>query len=243
VPFASIRALTLDLDDTLWPIAPVIARAEQAMGTWLAAHAPATAALTAGGLALRRLRAEVEREHPELAHDLSALRLHTLRRAVASAGEPAPLADQAFEVFFAARQEVEFYPEVLEALERLAARYPLLSVSNGNADLHRVGVGRHFLGALSARDVGVAKPHPRVFEQACLRLGVEPARVLHVGDDLAMDVRGARAAGLAAAWVRRRGSAADRAAAEAQALPGWEAPEPEVHVVSDLAELADRLGC
>ena len=42
-----IRAITLDLDDTLWPIWPTITRAENVLQAWLADHAPATAALCA----------------------------------------------------------------------------------------------------------------------------------------------------------------------------------------------------
>jgi putative hydrolase of the HAD superfamily len=40
-----IAAITLDLDDTLWPIEPVIARAEERLDAWLKIHCPrATAA-------------------------------------------------------------------------------------------------------------------------------------------------------------------------------------------------------
>ncbi|MDB5930798.1 MAG: HAD-superfamily hydrolase subfamily variant 3, partial [Polaromonas sp.] len=35
-----VKAVTLDLDDTLWPIWPTIERAEKALNGWLAAHAP-----------------------------------------------------------------------------------------------------------------------------------------------------------------------------------------------------------
>jgi HAD superfamily hydrolase (TIGR01549 family) len=235
--FNHIQALTLDLDDTLWPVGPVIAHAERCQRQWLEAHAPATAAAFSAA-DLRQLRAQVDHAHPEWAHDLTALRRATLRRAVALAGEPVHLADQAFEVFFAARNEVSFYPDVLEGLQRLARRFPLLSLSNGNADLHRVGVGEWFMGSLTAGELGFAKPDPRAFTEACRRLGRHPSSVLHVGDDLTMDVRGAASAGVTAAWVRRL-------AEGAQAQPGGSAAElpPGTLVVADLHALADALGC
>ena len=243
MPFSAIRALTLDLDDTLWPIAPVIVRAERLMRQWLERHAPATAAAN-DAPTLRRIRAEVERDHPEWHHDLSALRLATLRRAVHAAGEPTQLAEQAFDVFFDARQQVELYPDALDALQRLARRFPLLSLSNGNADLQRVGVAQHFCGSLSAREVGIAKPDPRLFAAACARLGLPPAKVLHVGDDLALDVMGARAAGMPAVWLRRAGSATDLAALQRSGPAGCDHPARiDCHVVGDLAELVRRLGC
>ncbi|MCX7270365.1 MAG: hypothetical protein NT095_07735, partial [Burkholderiales bacterium] len=41
-----IQAITLDLDDTLWPVAPTIAGAEQDLLEWLCVHSPQTADLT-----------------------------------------------------------------------------------------------------------------------------------------------------------------------------------------------------
>ena len=117
------------------------------------------------------------------------------------------------------------------ALQRLAARYPLLSLSNGNADLQRVGLADLFSGSISAREVGCAKPDPRIFEAACRLLNLEPAQVLHVGDDFELDVRGARAAGMATAWVRRAGASVVVDAAD------------EGPVVVDLDELVRQLGC
>jgi putative hydrolase of the HAD superfamily len=225
---ARIRALTLDLDDTLWPIWPAIERAEAALHGWLFRHAPATAARfdVAG---LRALRDQVSRERPDWSHDLSALRRESVRMALAAASEDESLAEAAFEVFFAERQRVDFYPDVLDALQRLSRAYPLLALSNGNADLARVGLAPWFRGSLSAREFGVAKPDSRIFVEACRRLGFAPDEVLHVGDDLELDVRGARDAGLQVVWVCR-------GEGEAAGLDG-------VVSVCDLRALADRLGC
>jgi len=114
-----IRALTLDLDDTLWPIAPTIARAEQVLHQWLSQHAPDTAARF-DVLALRARRDEVSRAQPHIAHDFSAVRKESLRLALLDAGDDERLADGAFEAFFAARHELDFYPEVVDALQRIA---------------------------------------------------------------------------------------------------------------------------
>src|SRR6218665_2172681 len=56
---ARIRAISIDLDDPLWPIRPTIARAEAALLDWLGQHAPATAAALADGQALRALGRQV----------------------------------------------------------------------------------------------------------------------------------------------------------------------------------------
>ena len=65
----TLRALTLDLDDTLWPVWPAIRRAESALQAWLLARAPATMALH-DAAALRLIREAVQRERPDWAHDL-----------------------------------------------------------------------------------------------------------------------------------------------------------------------------
>lgn len=226
-----LHAITLDLDDTLWPMAPTLRRAEGLMQDWLRRHAPATVAAhdKAAWAALRR---SVVADRPDWAHDLSALRRETIRRALLAAGDDPALAGPAFDVFFDARQQVDLFDDVLPALARLAARWPIVALTNGNADVHRVpGLGRHFHGALSARDLGLAKPAAAVFAAACQRAGAAPSHTLHIGDDPALDVDGALAAGLQAAWVRR------------PALPDIGAPTGAPHhVVASLTELADRLG-
>lgn len=223
-----IRAITLDLDDTLWPIAPAIDRAEAALDAWLAAHAPEAAA--AWPLERRqRLRLQVDAERPDMAHDMTAQRQWMLERMLADAGaDPARMHD-AFEAYFAARCEVEHYPDTLDALERLAARVPLASVSNGNACLTRIGLMPLFRFQLGAREHGAAKPAPGIYLEACERLGVAPQHVLHVGDDVELDVVGAARAGLRTCWIDRRDEAWPHAHVR-----------PDLHF-ADLAALADWL--
>ncbi len=222
-----VRAISLDLDDTLWPIWPTIERAEAALRDWLATHAPMTAALYASAGALREIRTEMERLRPDLHNDLSALRRESIRLALYRAGEDPLLADEAFEVFFAERQNVTFFPDVLPALEFLAARYPLVSLSNGNAQLERVGLAPFFQAAISAREFGVGKPDPRIFHAAAGAVGLTPHEVLHVGDDTLLDVLGAQNAGMQAVWANRN---------EALWPHEGQAPELEVYAFSELCD-------
>jgi putative hydrolase of the HAD superfamily len=197
-----VRAITLDLDDTIWPIAPVIVRAENALGAWLREHAPRTAERFPLA-AMRALRDEVAAEHPQLAHDFTRQRLISLERMLEAAGDDVALVQPAFDAFFAARCEVEHYDDSLDALDRLAARVPLAALSNGNADLERIGLMHVFAFQLGAREHGAAKPAASIFHAACDRLGCAPADVLHVGDDIEMDVVGASRAGLRTCWINR----------------------------------------
>jgi putative hydrolase of the HAD superfamily len=199
-----ILALTLDLDDTLWPVLPALERADQAVDAWLRRHHPDVARAWPIA-AMRTLRMQVAAERLDLAHDFTSQRQLTLRQAFAACGvDDAPI-ETLWEIYFAARNSVELYPDSLPALERITARWPLASLTNGNADLQRIGIHAHFAHHVCARDSGVAKPDPRIFLAAAERLGVAPGQILHVGDDPAMDMAGARDAGLRTAWINREG--------------------------------------
>lgn len=201
-----VRAITLDLDDTLWPFAPIGARIERVLHAWMERHSPQTAARFPIS-EMRALRERVVAEHPQHAHDLSLLRRLTIERALRDSGGDTALAEAAYAIFFAERNRVAFYPDALAALQRLSARVPLAAVSNGNADLAAIGIAEHFRFQLGAREHGAAKPDPGIFHAACAQLGVEPLHVLHVGDDVTMDVVGAHRAGLRSCWINRPGEA------------------------------------
>ena len=198
-----IRAISLDLDDTLWPIAPTIARAEQELHAWFAANAPATAAMF-DVPTLVRLRDAIAHEFPDMSHDFTWMRRIAIERALVAAGDDPLLAEPAFDCFFHWRQQVVLFDDALPALERLAAKYPLIALTNGNADWRAIGLAPYFIaGCLSAREFGRGKPHADFFHEGCNRLGLAPEQVLHGGDDWQLDIEGAHAAGLPSTWIRR----------------------------------------
>ena len=194
--------LSFDLDDTLWPVGPVIAAAESELLAWLRARYPRT--LSGHDIeSLRALRAGVAERFPEHGHDLTFLRHRALKDLFEAAGHAESLAEEAFEVFFAARNRVEFYDDVRPSLLRLRSRYRLFALSNGNADLHRCGIGDLFAGHITARAAGAAKPDARIYAALVEMAGVEARQVLHIGDDPLADVVGAMQAGMQAVWLNR----------------------------------------
>jgi len=197
-----IEAISLDLDDTLWPVLPALLKAEQDMHGWLLERAPATAAICSLER-MREIRLLIAMANAERAHDMGWLRLESLRHALREGGDDPALAVGAFNVFLDGRQRVTLYDDVEEVLQRWKSRYKLLVVTNGNADIGRIGIGHYFDVSVAAHELGVGKPDPRIFEHACTMAGVAASKVLHVGDDLELDVRGARGAGMHAAWLRR----------------------------------------
>src|SRR3546814_328488 len=218
----AVRAITLDLDDTIWPLATVMVRAEPVLDAWLREHAPRTAARWTLEARLARRGGVAPREgsggqmgdgreclgvvvtgKPSLANYCTRQLMWTLEQMLGESGDEFALVQPAVDAFCAARCEVEHYEDSLDALQRLSARVPLAALSNGNADLQRIGLMHVFRFQLGAREHGAAKPHASIFHAACERLECAPDEVLHVGDDVEMDVLGAHRAGLRSCWINR----------------------------------------
>jgi len=218
VRLKNVRALSFDLDDTLWPFGACVERAEGVLLQWLHQHVPGTRPLLTSTAVLKHYRARAELEHPGLHGDLSGLRLASIRSIIAHGGGDIALAESAYAVFFDERLRVDLYADVVPALEQLSQRFPLVALSNGNGCVHRAGIGRFFKGTLNPANTGLAKPDARAFHAAARAAGVQPDQLLHIGDDWELDVQGALHAGLQAVWVVRDSSAPVLAHGDAHAL-------------------------
>ena len=203
IDFLKIKAISLDLDDTLWPVWPTIARAEETLALWLAEKDPKTVPLCAIAGYQRQIREAMPALRPDLGNDLSALRREAIRVLLERAGEDPSLAEPAFEVFFEARQKVIFFEDALSSLDFLKSKYPMVALSNGNADIQKVGLKDYFVAAFNPINLGVGKPDPKMFYAGAQALGVLPDEILHIGDDPHLDVLAAQRAGLQAVWLNR----------------------------------------
>jgi len=200
-----IRALTFDLDDTLWDNRPVMLAAEQALYDWLSANYPRIGQRYTLE-ELSGLRRDLAERDPRLRYHMTALRKASLRLAAESVGYDDGLVEPAFLAFLEVRHRVKPYDDVIPALERLrGAGYLIGSLTNGNADVHRAGIGHLFDFSVSAESAGRAKPHPRMFQEACRLAGIDPSELAHVGDEPATDLEGARVAEVAGIWMNRPG--------------------------------------
>jgi putative hydrolase of the HAD superfamily len=115
---------------------------------------------------------------------------------------------------FATPDAWRVFDDVVPALEALTARgFRLGVISNWDERLRpllgELKLARYFEAIVISREVGVAKPSRAIFERAARALRLPPEAILHVGDDVSLDVRAARAAGLAALPLRRRAGAAN----------------------------------
>lgn len=238
-----MRAITLDLDDTLWPFAPIGARIEEGLHAFFLEHSPATAERFPIAT-MRALRGQIHAAHPHLHHDLSALRRLTIEHALRESGADPALAQHAHAQFHRHRNTVDFYPDALEGLRRIAARVPVVAVSNGNADLATIGIADLFAAQLSAFMHGVPKPSACIFHAACALVGTKPEETLHVGDDAEMDGLGAARAGLRTCWLHRGDKAGEGRPGDDGVWPAHEpAPDLQFDSLIALADWLDANAC
>ena len=223
-----VRAICFDLDNTLWDVWPVIMRAEQRMYDFLAQRYPRVVASMTLEM-MRTAREQTAAAHPQMRHDFTFLRKQTLREHAREFGYAEAMAEEAFDAFIQARNEVDLYDDVLPALEQLHRRYRLFTASNGNADLAKIGLAHFFERTIAARHVGALKPDPAIFHKVIEGTDLQASEVVYVGDDPHLDVEGARGAGMQAIWIDRQGVQ-------------WPAEiAPPAHTIRSLTELVRLL--
>ena len=115
-------------------------------------------------------------------------------------------------------------------LEILRHQYTLGVVTNGNADVSRLGLADYFRFALCAEDLGIGKPDPAPFLEALRRGKVDASAAVHIGDHPGDDIAGAQRAGLRAVWFNPQG----------KAWAGEQAPDAEIQRLSQLPDVLSR---
>ncbi|ABO22198.1 HAD-IA family hydrolase [Shewanella loihica] len=197
------KAISFDLDDTLYDNRPIIMAAEQRLLSFLAQRHPLTQAWSLDDWQV--LKRSLIRQSPSLAHDTSAARLVTLEQGLITLGyaktQAGEAAQQALAYFVEQRSDFTVAPEVIAKLTRLARHYPLIGITNGNVDAQRIGLGEVLEFVLHPGNGTRMKPYPDMFYQACQRLDIGCHELLHLGDSFKADVQGARRAGCQAAWL------------------------------------------
>lgn len=221
-----VKCVTFDLDDTLWPIEPTLLAAEQALYDWLQSKYPnVTAKYSLEDL--REKRNVLKDTRSDIAHDLTALRFHSLIELANEFNYSEQLAKEGLSLFREYRNRVIPFAESKPTLAILAKQFMLGAITNGNAQLEQIGLGRYFSFVVTAAEVGVSKPNPKVFEQAAIAAGVPTSKIVHVGDGANTDVLGALHAGLKSIWLNPK----------RKPWPGGQNPHAVIHSLSELPKL------
>lgn len=226
-----IKVLSFDLDDTLWPCYPTIKRAEKKLYQWLSENQPAITKQYSAEQ-LREKRKLLLEQQPELAHNLSLLRIKSFEQLA----EELNLTDNwfqiAFNIFYEARQQVTLFDDVQPVLDQLKNNFQLVSLTNGNADADKTGIAHWFDYSLNSIQVGKLKSEPEMYQQVHSLANIEPYEMVHIGDDPINDIAGAKLAGCLAIWLNRTNKS-------------WELdhvqPDAEITTLHELSDILQKL--
>jgi HAD superfamily hydrolase (TIGR01509 family) len=202
-PLSHIRALSFDLDDTLYDNMPHIHSAEHALSEYICEHYP-----LASGIAKtqwRDIRLASLKEKPELLNDLGLLRATVLTKGFLMVGMPSHLISAAvikcFDYFYFKRSDFELPKSVHRVLKKLSKRVPIAAITNGNVNCKAIGIEKYFSCIIQASPSFPMKPNRAMFDHVAATLDIPSKNILHVGDDLDKDIKGAIDAGFQSAWL------------------------------------------
>ncbi len=198
----TIKVLSFDLDDTLWPCYPTIKHAEKLLYQWLSENQPVITQQYSAEQ-LREKRKLLLREQPEIAHNLSLLRIKSFEQLAKELSLTDDWFETAFNIFYEARQKITLFNDVQPVLDQLKNDYQLVSLTNGNADADKTGIAHWFDYSLNSIGVGKLKSEPEMYQQIHTLINIEPHEMVHIGDDPVNDIVGAKSAGCYAIWLNR----------------------------------------
>ncbi len=199
-----IKAISFDLDDTLWECDPAIQRAEESLLEFLAERCE----LIRSRYTLEsytRIKLAFMRSNRHLSGDVTRMRLAMLRHMLQDCDTHKDMAEEAFDHFYHVRSEVDLYEDSLPALEYLSQRYSLAALTNGNANLQQIGIADYFSQVHYATLECPGKPEAHMFHVTCKAFMIKTDELLHIGDNPETDIEGARRAGVQTVWINRAG--------------------------------------
>lgn len=197
-----IKAITFDLDDTLYDNMPYIFEAEKCLQEHIRTRYPIAASITPAKW--KHIKIETLNEKPEIMSDISLFRYTVLTKGFKSVGMHEKLITSAvqdcFDFFYFKRSDFTLPKSIHSLLKNLSAKLPIAAITNGNVDCQAIGIQQYFTHILQAGPQQAMKPSPVMFEQMSTLLQIPAQHILHVGDDLEKDVKGAILSGYQAAW-------------------------------------------
>ncbi|MWN90015.1 5-amino-6-(5-phospho-D-ribitylamino)uracil phosphatase YigB [Gilliamella sp. Pra-s65] len=198
----TIKALTFDLDDTLYDNSMIVEKAEEEMLKTLQSYEQLHTLTISEYLSEKHT---VLVSEPEIYHDVNVWRSQTIKSLLNKTDIPvqkfADVIDESMTCFNFWRHKMQVLESTHMLLTKLATKYPLAVITNGNVDVHQIGLGDYFQFSLRGGEDGRSKPFPEIFELASDKLSISPHHILHVGDNLLTDVNGAINNGFLACFI------------------------------------------
>jgi len=198
------KAISFDLDDTLYSNQPVMMATDVEMKNYFAQLLPPIN----GNYDYHywfTFRAQALTAQPALQHDVGALRLQSYYLGIRALGfdneQAQVMAQEAFDYFVLHRSDFTVPDNIHQLMTHLKKHWPLIAISNGNVDTKKIGIADYFTEIFHADLCKRQKPCRDMFDLACKSLAIEPESLLHIGDCGKSDIYGAISAGCQTAWV------------------------------------------
>lgn len=220
---SAIKAISFDLDDTLYNNRPVMQGIEKKMISYFTdKFADVSPALTQvfNSRFWAPYRKQALLAQPDLSHDVVRVRYETYRLGFLahklSAEEASKEAQAGLDYFISLRSDFTVPEASIELLKCLSEQFPLVAISNGNVDTNALGIAHYFqhiyhAGYQVAGTVAESehllrqKPEADMFTLVCKQLAIPSKALLHVGDCGYADIHGALSAGCQTAWLPHYG--------------------------------------
>ncbi|HKE00208.1 MAG TPA: HAD family hydrolase [Planctomycetota bacterium] len=213
-----IRAVLLDLDETLYDERGSVLGALQVAAAFAAERFPAVKRETLANVYLEEGNKRWEAFEEEIRVKGRGAQLDPLRvremcfaQALAAAGAPPSFAPELTRYYGEQRKcRHSLFPEVKKVLEKLKRQAHLALVSNGSSGYQReklrsTGVEGLFATVVISEEAGYSKPQKAIFERALRDVGVPACEAVMVGDNVEKDIAGAKLCGMRGVLVRRNG--------------------------------------
>lgn len=202
-PLKTIKAMTFDLDDTLYDNNPIMGKTEDEVLHFIRQFDQRFSQFERCDLI--RFRDVIITQHPEIYHDVGRWRWLSWRVMLLHYGYNADQADKGADAIMACfakwRSDIDVPQLTHETLSTLASMIPLAAITNGNMEPQKCGLGEYFTFILKAGPDGRSKPHSDMYQLAAQRLDIACENILHIGDNLNTDVEGAIRSGMQACWI------------------------------------------
>ena len=205
---SKIKMITFDLDDTLWDNKPTITDAEIKTRNWIEKR---VGRVDWGNFNdFLSLRQDLIKRDKSIAWDIGKLRIEIFKEKIKKLVSPddvQKISEEAFNYFLKKRHEIRLFPHVENALKNLSKNYMLGVLTNGNADVYKLSIGKYFKFSISSLEAKDSKPNKPHFKLAQGYLpGVKYNEMLHIGDHQINDIFGAYALGINVLWFNNNGA-------------------------------------
>lgn len=197
------KAITFDLDDTLYDNRLVIKRAEKKLIHFLNQSHPKLLKFTHQNYQF--YRKQLLLKYPKIYFNISDWRQQSILLSIKSFGIESRLAilisRQAMSLVNFWRNQINISTDTHYVLKLLSAKLPLIAITNGDANMKECNINQYFSEIFRSGVNGPPKPYANMYDLAAKKLNLLPNEILHIGDSLNTDVLGAINYGMQACWL------------------------------------------